>query len=429
MDRSILFSLLILVFVRPVMAQDLSTAGKINSLMESCQFSQAARLAELSLSLDSNNTGLLLLEGKALAALSKYKEEILFLNRARLTDSTSIPVMNELVQAYRQSGDIEGAIRTAREAAAMYSDNPWFRLQVANLHCLASQYRKAIPLLLDLYRDDSTSFHIARQLGNCYNELRSNDSAIRFYRRALRLVPFDENTTGKLVNLFIRTDQEAMGLYFTRKYLEHDSTSVAILKQSGYCLYLMIDFSGAANQFRKCLALGDSTKFTLKYLGLACYKQMLYDSAAPHFLAAFRADTSDSEICFYYGVSAFRSGQNETGRQYLERALQLMMPPGPFLGSLYSELADASTASGNADTSVVFLEKALEADPSNNVFRFKLAYQYDYHLRKPYQALPWYREFLKNEDPAETAGELGPQQVSRHDYATSRIREITGKKK
>ena len=105
------------------------------------------------------------------------------------------------------------------------------------------------------------------------------------------------------------------------------------------------------------------------------------------------------------------------------------MPSKQFLSILYSELAAANTSTGNPDTAIVLLMKALEATPENNTLRFKIAYQYDYHLRRPYDGLPYYREFLKNDVSDAKTMENLPQQVSYTDYAKNRIREITGKKK
>jgi tetratricopeptide (TPR) repeat protein len=164
----------------------------------------------------------------------------------------------------------------------------------------------------------------------------------------------------------------------------------------------------------------------MKYLGLSYYKQEKYDSASPCFRLAFLRDTSDAEVCFYYGVSAYRSLAVDTGLVYLNRTLKLLMPPGKFLSTLYMELADANTSTGHPDTSIVLLQKALEADPENNTLRFKIAYQFDYHLRKPYEGLPWYREFLKNAPQQTESKPLLPQMVSYSDYAKNRIREISG---
>ena len=193
--------------------------------------------------------------------------------------------------------------------------------------------------------------------------------------------------------------------------------------------YLRVLMKQAATRLSQCLILGDSSKFTMKYLGLSYYKQEKYDTAAPFFRSAFNCDTTDAEVCFYYGVSAYRSLDVDTGQVYLNRTLRLLMPPGKFLSTLYTELADVHTSKGAADSAVFFLKKAMEANPENNTLRFKIAYQYDFHLRMPFEGLPYYREFLKNASQEDHPGGNLPQQVSYTDYAKNRIGEIAGKRK
>jgi tetratricopeptide (TPR) repeat protein len=407
-------------------AQSREPEDQVRSLMESCRFSQAISQAELFLSQDTARTDLLLLQGRALAAEYRYKEAIAALRKAERLDSSNIKVLNELMDVYRLSGDQGKAISTSLNITRLVPENRYFQLQLASLYYSGEDYRLTIAVLLQLYAEDSTSYFVARQLGNCYNELRRADSAKRFYRRALRITPFDPYVTGKLVNLLIREDEPAMALYWTQLYLSQDSSYIPILKQSGYCYYLLIDFRSSAMQLRKCTELGDSSKFTMKYLGLSYYKQEKYDTATPIFRKAFFSDTTDAEVCFYYGVSSYRSLAVDTGLVYMSRTLRLLMPSGKFLSTLYGELADANTSKGNADTAIVLLKKAFEANPENNTLRFKIAYQYDYHLRKPYDGLPWYREFLKNAVMENDNRINLPQQVSYSDYAKNRVKEITG---
>jgi len=423
--------LVILMQFLPAMsgAQERDPAEQVKSLMESCQFSQAVNLAEQFLSQDSARIDLLLLTGKALAAGFQYREAVAALRRAEQLDSTNIKVLNELVDVYRQSGDAGNAIVASRKITSLVPGNRYFSLQLANLYYLEEDFRQAIEALTPLYMTDSSTFFVAKQLGNCYNELRRSDSAIRFYRRALRITPYDPIVTGKLVNVFIREDNVAMALYWTQVYLAQDSVNIPILKQNAYCYYLLIDFKSSANRLLECLRLGDSSKFTMKYLGLSYYKQDKYDTASPYFRKAFLADTTDAEVCFYYGVSEYRSLGVDTGLVYLNRTFRLLMPTPQFLSTLYIELAAANTATGKADTAIILLRKALEAKPENNTLRFKIAYQYDFFLRKPYEALPWYREFLKNVVPGIQTTENLPQQVSYSDYANNRIKEIAGTKR
>ena len=68
----------------------------------------------------------------------------------------------------------------------------------------------------------------------------------------------------------------------------------------------------------------------------------------------------------------------------------------------------------------------MQKTPKNNTLRFKIAYQFDFHLRRPYDALPYYREFLKYEVPGKKTMENLPQQVAYSDYANNRIKEIKG---
>ena len=436
----ILVALLLLV-PRIVGAQEKEPAEQLKSLIESCQFSQAITLAELYLSKDSTRTDLLLLKGRAMAALFRYREAIVILRKAQQLDSTDIKVLNELVNVYR-SGDLVSAIETSRKISKLDPGNRYFSLQLANLLYSGKEYRDAIQVLSPLYKADSSDFYVVKQLANCHDELKHTDSAMFFYSKALKIVPYDPIVTGKLANILIHEDEINTAFYLTAIYLKHDPVNIPILKQNAYCNYLILDFPASAKQFRECLKLGDSSKFTRKYLGLSYYKQDKYDSAAPFFLAAFRSDTTDIEVCFYYGVSETRSLAIDTGLIYLQRTLRLLMPSPSFLSTIYTELAGAYTGIAHPDTAIILLQKALEVNPQNNTILFKIAYQYDYYLRKPYEALPYYKEFLKNlpaqpeHDPLEAIygksvvkNGIREINVTYTDYAKNRIREITGARK
>jgi hypothetical protein len=118
------------------------------------------------------------------------------------------------------------------------------------------------------------------------------------------------------------------------------------------------------------------------------------------------------------------------------------MPSGQFLSTLYSELANAYTLTSHPDTGIILLKKSLEVNPESNIIRFKIAYQYDYYLHKPYDALPWYRAFVKNivpgpeHDPRDERNKaemiargMAKMTFSMPDYAKNRIKEIVGKSK
>ena len=424
-------------------AQEQAPVARMKILIESFHFDTAITLAEKFLLNDSTNTDILYLKSCALVAVFHYKEAIATLQKAQIIDSTNIIILNELMNVYRQSGDMSQAIEICKHIIKLDPENRYFSLQLANLYYYNKEYNQAIIMLLPLYHSDTSDFYVVKQLAYCYDETKQNDSVIFYCQKALKIVPFDPFMTNKLANIFLRENNVNTAFYITAMYLQHDSTNVSILKQNAYCNYLIHDYQASVKQFHECLKLGDSTKFTRKYLGLSYYQQEKYDSASQFFWPVFRSDTTDAEVCFYYGVSECHSHSVDTGMIYLKRTLDILTPSGQFLSSIYSELANAYTIKGMADTSILFLNKAFEKNPNNNTLRFKIAYQYDYYLHKPYEALPWYREFLKNippqleHDPPDkhypsvTTVKNGIPEINGTypDYAKNRIKVITDAKK
>jgi tetratricopeptide (TPR) repeat protein len=432
-------SLLILI-TGGVHSQEKDSLVQLNTLMESYRFTESIALVNLYLVKDSTRPDFLLIKGQALSSLFRYKEAITALTRANQSDSTNIGVLNELVNVYRQSGDPDKAIETCRKISTLVPDNRYFTLQLANLCYNNKDYREAIWVLLPLYSNDTSDFYLTKQLAYCYEELKLPDSALLFYRKALGTIPYDPIVTGKLANLYIRIKEVNTAYYLTALFLKKDPENVAILKINAYCNYLIHDYEAAAKQLKVCMNLGDSSKFTYKYLGLSYYKQDKFDTAAPFLLSAFRIDTTDAENCFYYGVSETRSYMPDTGLVYLFRTMRILMPPPKFQSAIYAEIASAYNGTGKADTAVYFFQNALRTDPDNNNLLFKIAYQYDYFLRKPQEAIPWYRKFIKNESsvpeqdapqaiygkPVITNG-IPEISVSLVDYAKNRVKEISNR--
>lgn len=421
---SAVIAFLVLAGPSPVFAQGEAPADRVRDLSSTFRFDEAIRLADLYLHEDSAQPGLLALKGGAQVATYRYREAIESFRKALSFDSLNVAVLTELANVFRASGNLSEASEVLRQLIRIDPDNPWFRIQLANLYAGADEYRLAASILRPLCDADSSGYFLPRQLGLCYNELKQNDSAVYYYRRALRAIPCDPFVTGKLINALIRTNEVLLALYEAEQCLATDSLNIPILRQSAYCYYLLQDYREAGLRLLRCLHRGDSSAFTLKYLGLSYYKHEQYDSAAPLFRAAFAADTSNSELCFYYGVSAGRSNAPDTALVYLARAMRLLLPPRGFLSSLLLELADAYNATGSPDSALSTLLKARDEHPENNILRFKIAYQYDYYLRKPFDALPWYREFLKNESTEVASASAVPLHVSRSDYSRKRIREI-----
>ena len=405
--------------------KDLS--AKFRQLMDSYQYGQVCVVADQLLLNDSLNVELLMLKGRALAADFKVQQAKDVFTTAYILDTANTVTLFELVNVCRQLGDLRQAINFCQRIVDLHPENSFFTIHLSNLYYGIEDFSMAKNILLPLYRYDSLNTYVLKQIANAYNELQQADSAIAFYVKYLDLVPYDPGITGKLTNLFIRKKDYPAGLYLTEMFLAHDSTNPGILKLNAYCNYLMKNYQTAAQNFLKCVFLGDKSRFTLKYFGLSYYRQEMYELAEPQLRLAYQADTADTEICFYYGVSAYRSALPDTGVLYLKKTMKMLMPDPKFLNTLYIELAGAYTANRQIDTALTILKEAYGASPNNATLAFNIAYQLDYYLRKPFQALSYYNEFLKKCPESEKTEVNVTQRRSFYEYALNRVKEIKGK--
>jgi len=416
--------LLFFTFSFRLSAQQVSQAQQVRILIENYRYKEAVEFAKQLISYDSTRTDLMLLEGEAMSALFRFHEAEGLLLQAWLADSTNLRIMNELAGLYRQTGETEKAVRWYRKILDKDSLNESVVLQLAALYSQTEDYRTALNLLLPCYKHDSSSYYLLKQIGNACQEIRKPDSALLFYSRALRINPADAGVMVKVANLLIRHKDYDSAVSITARFLQGNPKAYSIMRLNAYATYLIKDYPGSAERFRRSIRLGDNSKFTMKYLGLCRYKLEMYDSAVPYFRKAYVLDTTDVEVCFYYGVSAMRSFSVDTGLCYLQKTMKLVMPSNQFLLSLYAELAGAFNSTAKPDTALDILLKAHSTDPKDPAIVFKIAYQYDYYLRKPAKALPYYEEFMKMKGTDSGSAQNLPQVMTYSVYARNRINEL-----
>ena len=407
-----------------IQAQQVSPAQQVRELIANYNYKEAITLSEKFLAAEPGLGEVMLLEGQALEELFRFREaETLFL-RAWRADSSNFRIMNELAGLYRLTGENDQTIRWYKKILVLYPQNDFIILKLATIYSQTEDYRTALSLLLPLYSRDTSSFYVVKQIAGAYQELKKTDSSLLFYYKARLLNPNDQGVMVKVTNLLVRKKAYDTALAMTEEFMKSNPTVYNVLRLNAYAAYLLKDYPGSASRFRQSLRLGDHSKFTHKYLCLCRYKLEMYDSACPSFRKAWWMDTTDMELAFCYGVAATRALYIDTGLFYLNKTVDMAVPESQFLKSLYAELAGAYNQNLRPDTALDILLKAQFTDPEDPVIMFKIAYQYDYYLRKPMTALPYYKKFMKMKGTdAESAGS-NPQVMTYRQYAINRIKEL-----
>lgn len=410
-----------------VKAQQAESPQQIQTLMDGYRYEEAQAMCDRLLLLDSSNPDLYILKARALAAFSKYADALAVARKGYLRDSTNLKVISSLIEFLNQAGETKKACVYARKRVALSPENRYFRLQLANLCYQAENFREGLQIQLDIYPVDSTNITLMKQIVNAYMELGKLDSAVVFCNKILKIIPFDPFVTNKLANLYIKINAYKKGIELTTAFLLKDSINTAILKSNGYLHYLSKDYPSAVLRFESALRHGDSSRFTYKYLGMANYKQEVY--VWPYFQSAYWMDTTENEMCFYYGVAAAKSYLYDTAVFYLNKTLSRLKASEQFGSLVYLELASLYNDHNKSDTALILLERAYERNRTNNDILFRMAYQYDIHLQNYKEALFYYRDFISHSPEAKLkksakVNKEGEVNITLYEHAIVRVSEL-----
>ncbi len=410
------------------MAQTDGRFNGIRDLISDYKYSEAMERCNRFLESDSSNADLLLLKGEVMMSMYRFSEAVLALRRATAADSNRTRGLRDLASLYKQTGENEQAILYYKKILERQPDDRQTMLQLAALLIQLENNRDALNLLLPACRSDSGNFYLLKLTASAYQEMNNADSALIFYLKARRVNPANLNIALGISNLLIRKKQYDSVIRFTEQFVQENPKSYAVYRLGAYATYLKRNYPDAASKFRSSMRMGDASKFTNKYLGLCRYTLDMFDSACPSLRKAYQLDTTDAELCFYYGESLLRSNRPDSALVYLGRALRMILPSEQYLLTLYADLSLAFNSNDRADTALQVLIKAHAFAPGNPGILFKLAYQYDYYMHKPMTALPLYKQFLRQNKSQSETGD-NPQVVMYSTFAVKRVKELEKFKK
>ena len=396
----------------------------IRFLIENYRFAEAAAYADIILQKGNPNPEIMLYKGRALAAGSDFRGAASVFLEAYGADTSNIVVVQELLTNYANAGDQEKAVFYAEKAVRLKPQNSFFRLQLSNLYLSDKAYQKALHTLEPLLYYETPNAAVLKQLGAVYFESGNYDTARFFYQQSMKLTPDDSRTCQKLINVFLKQKDYNGGLAAAGNYLLSDSLNTNILRLKAYCYYLLKDYTNAESIFRKCIILGDESKFVLKYIGMSLYMQEDYFESGRYFQKTFALDNTDPEIAYYIGVTSYKTDSTKRGVFYLQKALELEKPTTDFLSSVYAELAAAYTQNQQPDTAIGLLLKANSISPGKKSTLFRIAYQYDKYLVDKQKALQYYRAYLNSDPENGDVPISSTNKMSFRQFAETRISEI-----
>ncbi len=351
---------------------------------------------------DSLNTAYWLALGNAWEMQLNFDSAKYAFQKAVLTDSSCIKCLQQLAGVNAALGDVNSAISNYYEALAIDSSSIPTRSQLARLLKRDERFEQALAHFKKLLKTDSTNYYIWEQIGDCAAKTDSIALTIEAYSKSFELKPQNLPLAVKLINGLI---QIAMPTGYIQPIaeaaFEYDSTYVPIVRANGYLHYLSQNYAEADLWFDKTKALGDSSRFTLKFSGLAKYQIGNYYGASQTLKKAFALDSTDNALNFVYAKSLIEIGNRQKAIAVLNLAEELLTPSPYEMAMLYATRADAHNRSRNYQKAIEQYNQAYTFDPSHHYYIYQsgMCYYNAKEYKKTIEILGWFLELAQTENP------------------------------
>ncbi|MEZ5069957.1 MAG: tetratricopeptide repeat protein [Bacteroidales bacterium] len=276
----------------------------------------------------------------------------------------------------------------------------WMRL--GELDNFSQDYPRAMNRLHQVLATDSLHLGALLLLGDILERLEQS-SARTYYERAWRHYPGNQKVGYALGNLYIQQKEPVKSIPVCERILAVDSTSIRFRKLLGYAFYKSNDPAGAVLQFNIANDLGDSTKFTYKFLGIGHYLLSNFSEAVRSLEKAAERDSTDAEVHFFLGSSLATTTRKREAMEHLETSVRLMQPDPGVLARIYSEEGNLLRLEMKYEEAYERYRLARDSNPADPTALYFMASILDNSLHRSKEALVDYRAFLDALDnlPAE----------------------------
>lgn len=406
-----------------------SNNDSIENFIKEYKYEKALILIDNLIRENKPSKDLYFLKGNVLKGLFHFNKAIDSYLEALSLDSLNNQILVELATAYRQLPDYNNSLKYFQLALKNDSNNIMLQIECANCKYYLDSFVPAIIDFNKIYLNDTTNYFVIKRLALSYTRINQNDSAITYYKKAIRLNPLDGNNVVNICNLLIIQKKYLEGIRYSEGYQVLDSSNSTVKSQNAYMYLLDKEYHLSIAKFKNCLLNKDTSKFVFKNLGIAYSKlnEIRNFDTAKYFLEkAYLMDTTDITTLNYLGISCTKSYYKELGVYYLEKAAQQYSPLLDEYAIIYRNLVEScrTWTKCPCEKTLSVTLKAHELNPQDSILIFYIGFGYDHCKKDQEKAIPYYEKFLETK-PA--VNEHNKTNLYNYELVESRLRELRKK--
>jgi tetratricopeptide (TPR) repeat protein len=416
MKNYFLFGLSILLTFHPfrLEAQDLQADTLFRLLMKR-DYPAVIRQGQILCDKDSTDPNLYYVLGIASGNLKQYPQAARYLGKSLALDPDNKPAALDLADCYCELARPEAAERLLKDLLQKDTTDTQVRLELARVYLQESNSPDAIGIYYQLWKEDTLNLWYPRQIGMILSKNNLYKEAIPYLEKVVGSDSLDMGSYLRLGQAYINLNKPDK-IPVLDKAIRQDSTEALLYRYRGGLEMMAGQYETAGIDLSKALALGDTSAFTCRHLGISLYQQSEYQEALPPLIQATLLDSTDTEAWYYMGFCYKWTEDIPKGIECLQKALEIGIPPS--IGAIYSGLGMFNHILGNFKVAKRNYLKALEYNPADPVPLSQLGVIEEETFGDRELAKKYYEQFLNEY--------TGPDK-NLINYVTDRIRIIKEK--
>ncbi|MDY0254096.1 MAG: tetratricopeptide repeat protein [Tenuifilaceae bacterium] len=307
----------------------------------------------------------------------QYDSAVAAYQRAIAVDSTCTKCKQHLASSLANLGKNGWALRIYQEILETDSSNVSVRSQFARLLRRDGRFLEAFLQFEHLLQVDTLNSYLWEQLGDCAMRIDSMAVGLHAYNKSFELNPANMPLAIKLINGFIKGGiPPGIVMPIADIAYKQDSTYVPIIRTKGYLFYLSQVYPDAEKWLEKASIMGDSSRFTHKFLGISKYHIGKYLAATEYLEKAFEKDTSDNVLNYIMANSYIQIGDWPRAIELLDMTEELLTPNPKEIALLYASRGEAYKKANQFQKAIAQFEKALELHPDYKAYIYEIGLCY-----------------------------------------------------
>ena len=339
-----------------------------------------------------------LAQAQYLKSVLKYDEAI-----ALLKGNPSREALEAIGDCYLQSGDYLDAISSYHQLARAYPEELFYQVRLMVSIYRAQDYKLCIKCGQAIIQRDSIPA-VLTTIGDSFNKLGQKDSALVYYKHALRLKPLSESIVNKAGKLLLDTKDYDGAIAITDSLLAVDPANQVAGSIKGVASYMKKDYETSCTIFEDQVNNGRDDYAGYFYLGMSEMNLKDHILAVRDLKEAFRCDSTKAELALtiaYELSRLFDEDADKEAKVWLEKALKLLEPDHETTSRAYMQYARLYRAEKDYTKVAECCRKALEHTPDDPDILYTLAYAYD-HLKDYKNAILYYERCIEKSPTSPT---------------------------